>query len=48
MIITLFLLFTAVIGLSTLLSNSNTDTVIDEYCRLECKECKIQDYSICC
>lgn len=48
MISILLLVFAIVIGAAALFSNSNTDTVMDEYCRLECKDRKIKDYSICC
>ena len=38
----------AVIAAAVFLSRGNSETVMDEYCRLECKESRIQDYSICC
>ncbi len=48
MIIILLFVFAVLIAGATLLSNNNTDAVMDEYCRLECTDNKIMDYSICC
>jgi hypothetical protein len=47
MIVILLLVFAAV-GAITLLGGNNDNTAMDEYCRLECKDRKIQDHSICC
>ena len=46
--IIILIIFVAVIGAAVLLNIDTTDAVMDEFCRLECKERKIRDYSICC
>ena len=40
----------AIIGIAGLTSlfDTNPDRTMNEYCKLECKESKIRDCSICC
>jgi len=40
----------AIIGVAglTALFENNSESAMDEYCKLECKERKIRDCSICC
>lgn len=47
MFVLLLVLIVAVIA-SALLHSGESRAAMTEYCNLECIECKIQDYSICC
>lgn len=48
MIIILLIAILLLIGITTPSKYGNSESGMSEYCRLECKERKIPDKSICC